>query len=145
MSIAPPKYSAGGDSAVAVPLKLHEINRKRLCKCLKQRHDVPEGAFVILEGGKQETNYSSDTELLFRQESYFHWAFGVLEPDCYGAVEVDTGRSIVFMPELDESYAIWMGKIHPPEHFMKKYAVDEVHFFRDDADDNRVIINCHSH
>jgi Xaa-Pro dipeptidase len=93
-----------------VPLELHEINRQRLSKRLKQRHDVPEGAFVILEGGKEKTRYSSDNEPLFRQESYFHWAFGVLEPDSYGAIEVDTGRSIVFMPELDESYAIWMGK-----------------------------------
>ena len=44
------------------------------------------------------------------QESYFHWTFGVLEADCFGAVEVDTARSILFFPRLPPAYAIWMGK-----------------------------------
>ena len=46
----------------------------------------------------------------FLQESYFHWTFGVLEGDCFGAVEVDTARSILFFPRLPPEYAIWMGK-----------------------------------
>ena len=46
---------------------------------------------------------------IFRQESYMHWLFGVLEPDCWGAVEVDTGNSILFMPDLPADYAVWMG------------------------------------
>jgi len=44
------------------------------------------------------------------QESYFHWAFGVKEPDCYGAIEVDTGKAMLFVPELDPAYIVWMGK-----------------------------------
>ena len=48
----------------------------------------------------------------FKQEAYFHWAFGVLEPDYFGAVDVASGgRSILFMPRLPAEYAVWMGHI----------------------------------
>ena len=36
------------------------------------------------------------------QESYFHWAFGVLEPDFFGAIDVTTGRSVLYQPRLPE-------------------------------------------
>ena len=44
------------------------------------------------------------------KESYFHWAFGVLEPDFYGAIDMQTGKSVLFIPRLHESYLIWSGK-----------------------------------
>ena len=62
------------------------------------------------------------------KESYFHWMFGVRESDCYGALQVDTGKAILFFPRLPSEYAIWMGTIHSPEHFKNKYQVDLVHY-----------------
>jgi len=44
------------------------------------------------------------------KESYFHWAFGVLEPDFYGAIDVETAKSILFIPRLPDSYRVWSGK-----------------------------------
>lgn len=114
----------------SVPLALHDLNRKRLIQRLKDKK-VDEKAVVLLEGGKSSDfqRYSSDVcHVPFRQESYFHWMFGVLEPDFYGALDVETGKSVLFIPRLPESYLVWSGKIHPPEHFKSKYGVDEVHY-----------------
>ena len=44
------------------------------------------------------------------KESYFHWCFGVTEPDCFGAIDVDSGASILFVPKLPVEYEVWMGK-----------------------------------
>ena len=37
---------------------------------------------------------------MFRQESYFNWAFGVKEPEFLGAIDIDTGKTTLFMPRL---------------------------------------------
>ena len=61
-----------------------------------------------------------------KQESYFHWCFGVLEPDYFGAVDVASGKSVLYIPKLDEDYAIIMGHIPSPEEVRERYRVDEV-------------------
>ena len=65
---------------------------------------------------------------MFRQESYFHWAFGVLEPDHYGAIDVTTGLSILFIPRLLEDYATVMGHIATLEEVKQSYQVDLVYY-----------------
>jgi len=116
-----------GPNTYAVPLAMHAKNRARLIERIKAR-GWPDRAIAVLEGGKQVTRYSSDTDVLFRQESYFQYLFGVREADCYGAVDLQSGRSILFIPRLPESYAVWMGRIQPPEHFQQTYGVDEVRY-----------------
>ncbi|EFJ47271.1 hypothetical protein VOLCADRAFT_61655, partial [Volvox carteri f. nagariensis] len=63
-----------------------------------------------------------------RQESYMHYLFGVQEADWFGALCVKTGRSLLFMPRLPESYAVWMGRLKGPDEFKAKYGVDAVHY-----------------
>ena len=131
MAAEDPYFSMGKDT-LKVPMALFRLNRKRLCDQLRTTAGVPaEGAFVVLQGGEQETLYCSDREPVFRQESYFHWTFGVTEADCFGAIDVSTGKSTLYIPKLPESYGVWMGTVHPPEHFRSKYAVDEVAFVED--------------
>lgn len=87
---------------------------------------------VVLQGGQSETRHCTDHEPLFRQESYFHWAFGVEEPDFFGAIDVSDGKSYLFAPKLPDSYAVWMGKLHTLNDFQKRYGVDRA-FFVDDV------------
>lgn len=56
------------------------------------------------------------------------WAFGVMEPGCFGAIQVDSGKEILFVPRLPPSYAVWMGPLLTLEDFKTKYQVDEVHY-----------------
>ncbi|XP_005091896.1 xaa-Pro dipeptidase [Aplysia californica] len=117
-----------GDHTLKVPMELFQQNRQRLCERLRANKNIPKGAIVVLQSGVSETRNDSDNEPLFRQESYFHWTFGVEEPDFYGAVEVDTGRSILFPPNLPDAYAVWMGRLLTRDDFKRLYAVDEVVF-----------------
>lgn len=72
--------------------------------------------------------HDTDHECLFRQESYFNWAFGVKEPDMYGAIDIDSGRATLFIPRLPEEVAPWIGAIETPSSFRKRYAVDDVKY-----------------
>ncbi|KAK2847727.1 hypothetical protein Q7C36_009409 [Tachysurus vachellii] len=123
-----------GKDTLRVSAALFTENRHRLCESLRSQESLQPNSVVVLQGGEQKQRYCTDTDQLFRQESFFHWTFGVTEADCYGAIDVDSGRSVLFVPKLPESYATWMGKIHPPEHFKEKYAVDEVHYTCDIAE-----------
>lgn len=116
-----------GPHTFTVPMKLHAINRKRLLSELNQvdslRNKV---SAVILKGGVSTTRYCSDHEPLFRQESYFHWTFGVSEPDYFGVMLIPSGKSILFAPKLPADYAIWMGKLETQDEIKNRYEVDSV-------------------
>lgn len=43
--------------------------------------------------------------------------FGVEAEDHLGVIDVETGRSTLFMPRLPAEYAVWMGPILPPAHY----------------------------
>ena len=83
---------------------------------------------IFLQGAKEQTRDATDHEPLIRQESFFQYLFGVMEPDCFGAVHIGSGRSVLFVPRLPQEYAIWMGEIRPLQHFLERYEVDEVRY-----------------
>uniref|UniRef100_A0A7C8YNR0 Xaa-Pro dipeptidase n=1 Tax=Opuntia streptacantha TaxID=393608 RepID=A0A7C8YNR0_OPUST len=109
-----------------VPMKLHAINRDKLVEAL-QKHLAQSGrpvqGLVLLQGGEEKTRYCTDHVELFRQESYFAYLFGVREPGFYGAVDVNTGESIIFVPRLPPDYAVWQGEIKPLSYFKERYMV----------------------
>jgi len=111
-----------------VDLAMYKENREKLVQKLRERDDVAQGSIALFQGGPAPTRYDSDHEPVFRQESNFSYLFGVKEPDVYGVLEIDSGRSTLFFPKLPESYAIVMGEIRTAESFKKEYGVDEVLF-----------------
>ena len=117
-------FSAGSDS-YKVPMSLHATNRTRLVERL--RASGVKGT-VFLRGAPSECRFDTDHELWTRQESYFQWLFGAKEPDLFGALEVETGRSTLFVPHLPAEYAVWMGRIRTPDDFRRDYEVDRVLF-----------------
>jgi len=116
-----------GFQTLRVARNLHQINRKRLSERLLTKQSVVKNkSFVLLKGGESATWYCSDQEVLFRQESFFHWMFGVEEPDCLGVVEVSTAKSTLFVPRLPIEHGIWMGRIWTLDDLRKKYETDSV-------------------
>nr|KAF6411272.1 peptidase D [Rousettus aegyptiacus] len=101
-----------GNKTLKVPLALFALNRQRLCERLRRNQAVQAGALVLLQGGEDTQRYCTDTGVIFRQESFFHWAFGVTEPGCYGVIDIATGKSTLFVPRLPASYATWMGRFN---------------------------------
>uniref|UniRef100_A0A8R1Y8L4 Xaa-Pro dipeptidase n=1 Tax=Onchocerca volvulus TaxID=6282 RepID=A0A8R1Y8L4_ONCVO len=116
-----------GNETFTVAAKLFAQNRTRLVEML--RNKVQTGSIILLKGGIEQNRYNTDAlDLPFRQESYFFWTFGVHESNCFGAIDIDSGRSFLFLPRLHPDYVIWHGKIYNEDWYQKKYEVDEVHF-----------------
>ncbi|CAA6660959.1 unnamed protein product [Spirodela intermedia] len=114
--------SPGGSTLTPaeVRMELHAQNRGKLVRCLRQRlaeSSRPVHGFVLLQGGEEQNRYCTDHAELFRQESYFAYLFGVREPGFYGAIDISSGKSILFAPRLPEEYAVWMGKIKPLAYY----------------------------
>ncbi|KAG5341226.1 PEPD dipeptidase, partial [Acromyrmex charruanus] len=114
-----------------VPMSLFYDNRQRLVSRLKAKPNetrwIP-GTFIVLQGGVEVPFNDTDIYWPFRQESFFQWCFGVEEPGCYGAIDVNTSASILFVPRLPPEYAIWEGKLHTLDDFKERYGVDETHY-----------------
>ncbi|KAL0558475.1 hypothetical protein IC582_003048 [Cucumis melo] len=109
-----------------VPVELYVTNRQKLLKSFRQHLSDsarPLQGIVLLQGGDERTRYDTDHLELFRQESYFAYLFGVIEPGFYGAIDIASGKSILFAPKLPPDYAVWSGEIKPLSYFKEKYDV----------------------
>ncbi|XP_014245046.1 xaa-Pro dipeptidase [Cimex lectularius] len=112
-------------NAPPVSMETFRINRERLYE--KMKSVEPQG-FILLKGGEAVNVYNTDVEYTFKQEPFFHWAFGVRHPSYWGAICLKTNTSYLFMPRLPESYAIWMGELLTPEDVKTLYSVNQVYY-----------------
>lgn len=114
------------ESTYAVPMSLFRENRQKVAAAVRQQAGVDNKAYIFLAGGKDIPFNDTDVNHAFRQESYFQYMFGVKEPDCYGVVEVATGKATLFVPRLPEEYATWMGRLLTLEEFKTMYETENV-------------------
>lgn len=56
------------------------------------------------------------------------YLFGVREPGSYGAINAQTGETILFMPRLEAVYATWMGRLLTCDEFRERYGVEHVRY-----------------
>ena len=64
---------------------------------------------------------SSDCNYPEHQESFFQYLFGVTETGCYAILELDTQKTVLFVPRQDEFFKIWMS-VPDPSALQKKYS-----------------------
>ena len=64
MGWARPVFQLGKGKTLAVPMDIHAKSRQRLRQLFAQK-GINTG-IILLKGGEQETQYDSDTEIVFR-------------------------------------------------------------------------------
>ena len=100
-----------------VDYTMHAENRAKVIARLRETDGVAPRGVLLFRGGLAATRDETDHEPVFRQESTFHYLFGVREPDCLATIDLATGKATLFIPRLPAEYATWMGNILPPKHF----------------------------
>jgi Xaa-Pro dipeptidase len=107
---------------------MHRENREKLIsRILGEKILIPSSA-IVLHGGVEVSEYDTDTNVPFQQESMFQYLFGVKEPDFAGAIDLVTKESILFVPRQSAEWALWCGDIKPLHWFQTHYGVDHAHF-----------------
>mmetsp|Transcript_15035 Transcript_15035/g.24527 ORF Transcript_15035/g.24527 Transcript_15035/m.24527 type:complete len:527 (+) Transcript_15035:3-1583(+) len=111
-----------------------EIRATFLKRAAKSQKLASKGGVVLLKGGtSMDSNYyDTDTEIApFRQESYFQYLFRLNEPDCYGAIFLETGESVLFVPKLPEEVFRWNGPPRTLDYYTKRYGVSKTVYVED--------------
>uniref|UniRef100_A0A7S2L8F1 Xaa-Pro dipeptidase n=1 Tax=Leptocylindrus danicus TaxID=163516 RepID=A0A7S2L8F1_9STRA len=125
-----------GLNTFKVPTDFHANNRAKILNKISQQSErrttnpktSNNKAIILLKGGTNLERNDTDHEPIFRQESYFHYLFGVKEPDFWGAIDVESGKTTLFAPRLPPEYATIMGKILTTEDIAAMYYVEECRY-----------------
>jgi len=105
---------------------LHKDNRLKLIKEFKAAQpNSPSGSIFFFKGDILHPIHDGDTEQMPDQEANFWYLFGVEDPDLYGIIDIDSGKTTLFVPEFPKEYAMWM-TLHDKDYFRKNFDLDEV-------------------
>ena len=80
---------------------------------------------IFLKGGSRYYDYDDDCgHSYFAQEISFFWCFGINFPDCYGVIDVHSGKSTIFAKEVSTREKVW-SFVLDPEDYANKFEIDE--------------------
>lgn len=95
------------------------VNRRAQLQEAMGTHSV-----ALISAGFEKVR-SLDTEYLFRQDSYFYYLTGFVEPDAL--LLLKQGKSILFCRNKDKTAEIWQGRRLGAEKAKEKLLVDEAY------------------
>uniref|UniRef100_A0A7S3CMP7 Aminopeptidase P N-terminal domain-containing protein n=1 Tax=Strombidium rassoulzadegani TaxID=1082188 RepID=A0A7S3CMP7_9SPIT len=109
---------------------LFKKNRQQFIRMFKEALGDKQAAnsLAFFKGASEVPLYSSDVSYPEYQEAFFYYLFGVSEMDCYGVIDLEREKTILFMPKLDNYYKIWMTLLTTDEYKKKYHLIDEIHF-----------------
>ena len=109
-----------------LPPSLFQKNRNRFFDLFHQKVKTEDGDFALFKGASEVPIYSSDICYPEYHEAYFYYLSGVSEMDCYLVLDLHNRKVILFVPQLDNLYKIWMNFI-TKEEYAKKYQIEVRH------------------
>lgn len=98
-------------------------NRRRLLEAFKTSSNITKG-FLFFKGPIEQPVYDDDTEFLTIPEAHFTFLFGVMEPETYGLINIETGHTTLLVKVADPHKSFWM-KIKTLKDFAELYEIEE--------------------
>ena len=78
---------------------------------------------AFFKGSNENPLYHSDVNYPDYQEAFFYYLFGAVENDCFGLIDFQDKKGILFIPKADPLHQIWMNILSKDE-FEKKYDIE---------------------
>ncbi|KAH7162114.1 putative Xaa-Pro aminopeptidase [Dactylonectria estremocensis] len=104
------------------PAKSHA---KRVVELIREKKPDATGV-LYLEGRMTKLIEDNDGAEHFRQRRYFYYLTGCNLADCYFIYDIQTSKSTLFIPPVEEDEVIWSGLPVSIEEALQQYDVDEV-------------------
>lgn len=86
---------------------------------------------LVLKSWKELEEPHSGTELPFNQEPNFFWFTGWEKPNSAITIDLETLETVLYVPECDERYIIWIGEVQSNESIILQTGVDKVSYIND--------------
>ncbi|KAF5138057.1 putative Xaa-Pro aminopeptidase pepP [Metarhizium anisopliae] len=104
-----------------------KAHAKRVVDLIRKTKPDANGV-IYLEGRMTKLLEDNDSPEHFRQRRYFYYLTGCNLADCSFAYDIQSSKSILFIPPIDPDDVIWSGLPLSIDEALSRYDVDEVKF-----------------